>query len=158
MLIISSDLYMIKRLSIIFLSFIISTVILVHVLVPHHHHGGLPCFTWDTEQVCCSHQHEDSDHHDCTSHQHSDHQHSDGENCCMFEQVLLLNGQDEKNEHQCDVCLHNHTNHLIQAVLLSFRYECFIPDKERVEKPPYLITYQSIDASRISGLRAPPVA
>ena len=150
---------MIKRLNIAFLSFIISTGVLVHVLVPHHHHEGMPCFTWDTtEQTCCSHQHDEADHHDCASHQHSDHQHPGTNGCCMFEQVILLSNQDEKNEHQCDVCLHNHTNHLIQAVLLSFTYECFIADEERVAKPPYLITYHSIDASRISGLRAPPIA
>ena len=150
---------MIKRLSIAFLSFIISTGVLVHVSIPHHHHGGMPCFTWDTEQTCCSHQHEDANHHDCASHQHSNHQHSGEDNCCMFEQVLLLNSQDDKNEHQCDVCMHNHSSHLIQAVLLSFNYEYFIPDGERIDSPPpYLITYHSIDASRISGLRAPPVA
>ena len=155
------DLYMIKSLSISFLSLIISTVILVHVLVPHHYHGGVPCFTWDiTEQACCSQEHNAAEYqHDCASHQHPDHQLPDEGVCCMFKQALFLNTQDDKNEHQCDVCMHNHINNLIQAVLLSFNYEYFVPDGGSIgNPPPYLITYHSIDASRISGLRAPPVA
>ncbi len=145
---------MAKRFGTIFLTSIINIIILIHVVIPHHHHGDVPCFKQDIEQSCCSHDHNDSDHHNCTSHQHSD---KDG-SCCMFEKVLLLNGQNEKNEHQCDVCMHNHNNQLIQAVLLVFKYEFYIPEGDWTENPPYLITYHSIDASRISGLRAPPIA
>lgn len=148
-----------KRFGIVFLSLIINTIVLIHMVVPHHHHGDLPCFKNHIEQSCCTHNHNEhgrhTGHHDCTSHEHPEENVS-----CLFEQALLLNNQNEKNEHHCDVCLHHHNNHLIQAVLLSYNYEFYIPDKEKGSDnpPPYLITYYSINVSRISGLRAPPVA
>ncbi len=161
-----------KQFCTILLSIIINTIVLIHVLVPHHHHGNLPCFKEDIEQSCCSH-HENAgnsshntldntadnndnntrEHHGCSGHQHAD----DGS--CPLEQVLLLNHQDGKDEYQCDVCLHHHNNHLLQAILLASNYEFNISFEEtEIKEPPYLIQYHSIDASLISGLRAPPTA
>ncbi|MDR1370465.1 MAG: hypothetical protein LBJ72_10155 [Dysgonamonadaceae bacterium] len=144
----------VKQFGITFLSLVINTIVLIHVVVPHHHHGNMPCFKSDIEKNDCTPEHDGLDRHDCASHQHPD---KDGS--CPFEQVLLLNDQNEKNEYQCDICFHSHSNHLLQAVLLLCNYELYVFEDEKIdENPPYLITYQSIDAGRISGLRAPPVA
>jgi uncharacterized membrane-anchored protein YitT (DUF2179 family) len=146
-----------KHFGIVFLSLTISTIVLIHVVIPHHHHGDLLCFRNHIENCSTHHdEHEkNAGHHDCTSHEYP------GEGVsCLFEQILLPNNQNEKNEHHWDVfCPYHYNNHLIQSVLLAFNYEFYIPDEGAgIDNPlPYLITYHSINASRISGLRAPPI-
>ncbi len=59
-------------------------MLLVHGLLPHHHHKGVVCFTQDqTEEVCCND----------AQHQHSkgcEDNKRDDSNCCVVKQDFLI--------------------------------------------------------------------
>ncbi len=139
------------------ISFILVICVLIQTvaLLLHHHHENIPCFKEDITLQCCS-GHEDNS---CNKN-HGQHENEGGH--CVLEQLILANDQNSNNTQnafRCNICMHDHNNQMIQAILLAFRYDFFIPlNKEKGQEPPYLITYHSEYINRIPGLRAPPVA
>jgi hypothetical protein len=127
-----------KRFVSIVFTAIATLVLFVFAVVPHHHHGGMPCFVMERcEQG-------DVNHHDH----------------CIMETgyVLSLTG----NEVKCKVssCDDTHS-HIHFFPILCTPADLLVPDTE----PPvikhaygeYLFFCKPIDASLNNGLRAPPV-
>lgn len=143
---------------------IISVVLAVTVLVgmhsvPHHHHGEVVCFL----PVC-----DDDGHSDCgenCTHQHHHHHHHHpgmpGEGGCLIEASYLFSFEHNelkfKDAGQYDL---NPYAQLVSQSFLAATITCLCEniivcvDKEF--RDWYACLYQSVNLSRVNGLRAPP--
>lgn len=152
---------MAKKISIIFTSLCISILILAHVIVPHHHHEGMPCFAIEN---ISGHNSSSDSHQDCSNHQsccgHHHGNEANNEETCILDQLDLSVVSIQKSTNACAVCLHLHDN-LLQAILLTYSFNLSLSDDRKrldIKQPPYLINYHSVLVNQNIGLRAPPAA
>jgi hypothetical protein len=130
--------YVFKQISSIFLTLTISVVLLGFDIVPHHHHGNMPCFA--IEENTCSHN-------DCRQ--------QEEEEICALEQFVVAPAK-IYNDGSFNVT-YDQPENLFQAILLSILYDFTIPVTAISDwEFPYLISYHSIVAAHGAGLRAPP--
>jgi hypothetical protein len=142
---------MIRKLISILLIFSVNILLLAHAAIPHHHHNGVPHFTFSLTEE--DHQHtKDSC---CCSHEESE------EDSCMFDQEVDMIHELEDHHNQ-NLCCAEHSDlsgSLPTAILLSFTYNvsAFWLETPLI-RPPYLISYSSDPVISSTGLRAPPMA
>jgi hypothetical protein len=114
----------------------LSILFLIQVILPHHHHEGIPHFEWEETQYPDP---------------------EENNTLCQLDQLMRAVLKTEENCH-CLICCtsHDHADLLLQAVLLTFTYDITSSEKEEI-LPPYLNNYHPAFASRSLSLRAPPV-
>lgn len=131
------------------LVFTVNLLFLTHAVLPHHHHEGIPHFLFMQDH---EHQHEHSaDDCCCTPDNCND-------DCALDQEIDVIHETKDEDTH-CLLCSdsHDHTDFLLQAVLL-YIYDFSLPDNEKEVRPPhYLISYHYDHAAQGIGLRAPPV-
>ena len=142
---------MFKQFVSILLIFTVNILFLGHAVIPHHHHNGIPHFVFSASE-----HHHDIEEHDsdcCCSHSSSE-----KEETCQLEKDLDVISESKKNIFSItDYDSDNYSN-IHQAILFSFSYDSYLLDEDdKTTNPPYLISYSSIDADQIHGLRAPPI-
>lgn len=126
-------------------------MLLVHGLMPHHHHKGVVCFTQNhSEEVCCNDSH----------HQHNkgcDDSHSDDSGCCVVKQDFLIPSDEIGKTTRCVVSeIHNKIQIWFVALLTSsIEFKIFTPIKFKHHFLDVLLHYSYYLNSSLS-LRAPP--
>lgn len=136
---------MAKRIYIV-LIFLANLLLLVHTVVPHHHHLGVPHFV-----LFETHFHDSKDNDCCCKH-------GDGKTCVFEQNIDAIYEQSDENC-SCASCVLHHPEMFLQIAV----YAVFIYDFSLVRKtvtflePPYLISYYCDYAGSGLGLRAPPV-
>ncbi len=155
---------MLQKTTVILFSLIVSITLLMHVVLPHHHHGGMPCFTivegchGDTGDSGCCQDHKDT-HSNCCSHENHDHPSGEKCNSCVLDQLVIVDSNHDHGKTCCMLCdHHHHSSDFVQAVLfavVSFDFSLPDPPKE-FRQTPNLTNYHSVLTSQHLGFRAPP--
>lgn len=137
--------------------FLANFVILVHAIIPHHHHDGAPvsiCYISDPEIHKHYHEHL---HHTTDSDEH-DHSKKPNEDCLLS--GLYLSPDQNKQMHlsSVDTDLVNSPSHLSFFTITPI---CNPEIKDYgnlpFRKKPYLLSSYNYFTTHSSGLRAPPV-
>lgn len=132
--------------------FLVNILFLTHSILPHHHHNGIPHFEFSFSSESNHVHHHNNACCPCKSN-------SEEGTCSMDKDIDVIVLSDDEDCH-CVSCYlsHEHPGMLLQAILLIFDYEVNLSDDTRnLKEPPYLISYQSVNAGLGLGLRAPPV-
>lgn len=126
-------------------------MLLVHAIVPHHHHMGIVCFTQNhSHEVCCSDaQHE----HNSTSND----SHSEESECCILKQNFLIPSDEIAKTVRCVYGeIHSKIQSWFVALLTSsFELKLFSTVKFKHQFFDALPHYSYYLSSSLS-LRAPP--
>ncbi len=126
-------------------------MLLVHGLMPHHHHKGIVCFTQNqTEEVCCND----------VQHQHNkgcDDSHSDDSGCCVVKQDFLIPSDEIGKTTRCVVSeIHSKIQSWFVALLTnSIEFKVFTTIKLKHQFFDVLPHYCYYLSSSLT-LRAPP--
>jgi hypothetical protein len=130
--------------------------------VPHHHHGAMMCMAVAT---CTHHEaHDHCTHHDahhaCTAHHDAGDTHAEANGHCAAELEYLVTAQQETGCKHFSCTLHHHP-HLpfLPALFVLVNLSCdfaALPGGTHRYRPAVLLI-ESVAASQIHGLRAPPV-
>lgn len=125
--------------------------LLVLSVLPHHHHGALPCIeikSCDLDDDCCGgHNH------------HSEKENENGQSCMIKDgfTISMTSQSKYRADSSGDIC-NNHAFYVplyfIVADLLNFRQDDISRHRDPGDLP---IHYKSADVSPLRGLRAPPV-
>ena len=155
---------MLKRILLWVTASLISLILMIYAVFPHHHHEGAPCFS----QHACIQLF--LDHHSC---EHSEAEDFHDDSCCGHKHV-----ETEPNSHTCELdnfvlifnvvqgkTLHStllpsgFSKALYQAILWNLNFDFSMSEElASFRQLPYLIHYQSVFSGHTFGLRAPPVA
>jgi hypothetical protein len=127
--------------------------LLAHAVLPHSHHDGIVCFSFEK----ISHCNHCSDHHDisgCCCEYNKKNHHSNSEDCNLKD--IILRQHDDLHEEilPCENCL----SLSYTLYLLSDLYFDTIQYGLRLEQKPYLDNYISPFVGSVKSLRAPPVS
>lgn len=127
-----------KNRYILFLLFLISTIILVMPVLPHHHHGNeIICMKNDvTEHDCCNHHHTEDD--PCCN-----------DKCATQIKTTVASLQADQTQPQ----------HIIIVTLFTEPLLRFLTQPEETSSRNYSIYFESLHSTCIAqatGLRAPP--
>lgn len=160
---------MIKTISYIVLSSLASLIIMVHAVIPHHHHDDRVCFELANHHVqsadqgihhgssCCDHDLEHkqpTDQNECQLPEDSN-QHS----CHLISELLICQHGWQRHVITCPVRDMNSPNKLQQIITVACLsepgeiYLSCLPFRQR----PIPITYGLTGPAQVPGLRAPPV-
>lgn len=126
-------------------------MLLVHGLMPHHHHKGVVCFTQNqTEEVCCND----------AQHQHTrscDDTHKDEPGCCVVKNDFLIPSDEIGKTTRCVINeIHSKIQSWFVALLTnSIEFKVFTTIKFKHQFFDVLPHYSYYLSSSLS-LRAPP--
>lgn len=143
---------MFKRNTAIFFILTAYIFLLVHAVIPHHHHDSNVCFA-------SSHCETDSGDHDHNTTEHN-HEH-DGDNKtgnCVLNQELVIPSNQVRQSCKCIDCAdsHHHSDQF-QAVLFDSKTRSFPTISFCVIKSPLISSVYSHYLSSGLSLRAPPI-
>ena len=119
--------------------------LLVHIILPHHHHGETEiCFS----DSCCK------DSEEAHNHEHNDTPYSG--KCCTIDNVYFSTDNDTKIT--CYAQTNNSCGQLLFALIPSILNTCdFIENTEiHFRQNPHVLIFYSDFISQSNGLRAPP--
>ncbi|HBL77329.1 MAG: hypothetical protein A2W90_21840 [Bacteroidetes bacterium GWF2_42_66] len=140
---------MIKKITAFVFIVLANFVLLVHAVIPHHHHQSHVCIE-NSHCQCDSETH---------SHCNPEHEHDGNDsNDCLLKQVVALPSNQVKQECKC-ICTdhHSHPDHS-SFVLFNTGAEVSIPIFYFDTSIPIIVfSYPSLVITT-AGLRAPPVA
>jgi hypothetical protein len=127
----------------------VNILLLTFLMTAHHHHQGIPHFTWNEHET--QHEASENDSDDCSDEKDAS---------CLFEQNYVAVKPIKENNISSPSFEHNpYPDNYFQSLFMGFIFDSSLPDvHEPFRKPPYLITYHSIVARPGWGLRAPPLA
>ncbi|HSG67088.1 MAG TPA: DUF6769 family protein [Bacteroidales bacterium] len=139
-----------KTFSILFM-FISMLVMMMHALIPHHHHDSYACFydfTKETDQAC--HDHDGHGHKECDGD-------GDNDDCCSLNDLLAILPDLQKNDQMSFIPLayewpDHLTPDLISEMLSEESYKIF----RNLHPKPLISPSYKLLAARSIGLRAPP--
>ncbi|MDP3180594.1 MAG: hypothetical protein Q8M67_02145 [Bacteroidota bacterium] len=143
---------MIKRTTALFFILLANIALLVHAVVPHHHHKSLVC-------IESSHCQSDSyaHNHSTTAHDH-EHDGNAGTECCVLKQAVVIPANFLRQEFKCLGCDDNNSPFVhFQAILFSNEFKSFVPKIISIAQIPLKTSSHSCFVSTSSGLRAPPI-
>jgi len=130
-----------------------SLILLVHAVVPHHHHENTACFIMPAEGSCdtpCSNPH-DADH-------NKQHDTDSTNDCCSLNDFLAIIPDNYKQD-ALDVafsCALNYANVSLSMIAVPDAcQEQYISYKDFHQRP-YLVNAYEVYATHGLGLRAPP--
>lgn len=139
---------MLKKITIIFLSFFVNTVLLAHTIIPHHHHKTEICI----ENSECNNDFETHKH---KSNEHN-HDNNNSENC-VLKQIVVIPSNHIKHQCKCFECddVQNEFNgdFAILSELVALNY---IPQLNSIYQYANLFSSYSKIINSSLGLRAPP--
>ncbi len=154
---------MIKKTGVIFFALTIGFSLLMHAVLPHHHHGRVPCFT--LLEYCHSNAgHTDCCHHNVISHDcdwsHHQEDNQPGRDCsCVLEQLVITT----ENDQEKGIVPFAQSIKLYSGDFLTLMLPVFIPFEftppdllSLFRQAPYLNNYHSVSPDSASGLRGPP--
>ncbi len=139
---------MLKQLISMVTATLLSFSLLTIAVIPHHHHGEMPCFSMNDQ-----HEH----HSDACSQEachHHDHSASDEPETCVLDQLVIA-AANSSNEHSQLIAPANHLDIAILCALCQYNFAS-VEKNPNLQGISYLIHYHSIFASHSLGLRAPP--
>lgn len=135
---------MLRRITALSFLFLAHAILLVHALIPHHHHNDSLCLESAHHQTACA-LHENGQHHP-----HSD------EVVCLLQNALFLPSQHEKEVvRECTTPGHNR---FFDGYALVPRFECGIsaPPHSPIVNSPFSAALSGRSFLSSYGLRAPP--
>ncbi len=127
-------------------------VIMVHAIVPHHHHGGMPV---PLSSEVCKTKHECHGHGDCHdaddghSHDHS------SEDCLIHDLYFRL--ENEKQIKYLNVADFSQVLHFIIVFCEDLTFKALEYGNLPFRGIPYSESYHTVYITHSLGLRAPPV-
>jgi hypothetical protein len=143
-----------KRLSAILFASLASLMLLVHGIIPHHHHGDVVCF-----EVMHCHGCDKAEHNDCQRH----HDHEPAENngeCCLLNQMVMFHPDGLR--HDIEAAGQPAENDIPAAFKISLLSDNLVLGLPGLNLPfrqhPPGPTYLSDFVCHGLGLRAPPSA
>jgi hypothetical protein len=140
-----------KRTAILFI-LLANIVLLVHAVVPHHHHKSLVC----VESNHC--QSDNSAHNHSTAAHDHEHDGSAGTENCVLKQAVVIPVNSVKPEFRCLGCDDNHSPFVhLQAILFGNEFNSFVPKIISIAQIPLKTSSHSNFVSSSLGLRAPPI-
>ncbi|MDR2058494.1 MAG: hypothetical protein LBP83_09515 [Dysgonamonadaceae bacterium] len=137
-----------KKLASISLIVTVNILLLTFLAVAHHHHEGIPHFTWNERET----EQESTGSNSCC---HS----NEKDESCRFEQNYIALKPYRKQSLSPSHFRWNHPDNHFQIPLSAYTFDFSLPNtREPFRRPPYLAAYHSVIAHSGRGLRAPPRA
>ncbi len=152
---------MLKKVATILFSFCVGFSVLIHAILPHHHHNEIPCFdpkafyaSVSEDDHCCPENNTC-----CSNSCHEGHHHSgEDEKSCVLDQLIIVSCSDQEKSVIPSVQDQFRLQIFFQMLCPDWISFDFLPPKQLgfLKQIPYLINFQTVLASSIRGLRAPP--
>lgn len=146
---------MFRKLISILLIFTVNAFLLAHSVLPHHHHDGIPHFSFSAFTNHDDHQTEnDHRHNSCCCHHDKK---CDTSSCFLDQEIDIIH---EINDDTCVVChsAHGYSHWLAEVTLLFYTFDFLQKgDNPPLKRPPYLISYHFEYLNSLPGFRAPPI-
>ena len=143
---------MFKRNTAIFFILTAYIFLLVHAVIPHHHHDSNVCII----SSHCETGTEDHDH-NTTEHNHNHDGDNKTENCVLNQEVVIPSNQVRQSCKCIDCIDSHHESDQLQAVLFDSKTKSFAAKCFYVIKRPLTASVYSLYLSSGLNLRAPPV-
>jgi hypothetical protein len=125
-------------------------VLLVHAVIPHHHHSLEICITdSNCQDACENHEHSNSN---------CDHTGNETDDCCVLNQLILLPGNNMRQETNCTIG--DDFNPPFDSTPIILSYTDFNVGPKNIKAKVPIPVIQSAYTQFVvlsSGLRAPPV-